>query len=224
MIVTPTFATGYVFTQLLTSCGNLTMSNQQTTGNASANGTATLSGSAVLNGNLTAAKVNITGGAKVTGTVTQSPGAVNCFPIDLSPVKQLLTLNNSNANIPAQYLNNGALTVSGSNSLTLPAGNYFLNSITVSGSGQLLTSGQVNIFVTQSLTASGNTMAGQNGPQNLVIFSDSTGSMTLSGNTTFAGMIYAPNGSFTASGQSKSTGDFFAGQVTLTGGATVSQQ
>lgn len=182
-------------------------SNKSADGTMAVNSTAiaalSLSGNARINGNTVvgygggSTVVRTTGNARVTGTRSN-------LPSDWA--------NPADATAPA-----GAtaisLSVSGNNTVTLAAGTYTASSISISGNGRIVTSGQVAIYVSGSISISGNgIVVTNNHPANLMLYSTGSSSVSISGNGSFYGGVYAPNSAVSTSGN----GDFFGAMIAKT--------
>ena len=183
-------------------------SNISTAGTMAVNSTAIgalgLSGNAKINGNALVGYggnptvvVSTSGNAKVAGTrsnLAQSwnnPGATT-VPVGATAV---------------------SLTVSGNNTLTLSAGTYSASSISISGNAKIVTSGQVSIYVSGAINISGNgILVTNNHPANLMLYSMGSSNVSISGNGSFYGGVYAPNSAVTTSGN----GDFFGAMISKT--------
>lgn len=105
------------------------------------------------------------------------------------------------------------LTVSGNNTITLAAGTYSASSISISGNAKIVTTGAVKIYVSGSISISGNGVVVQNNcPANFLLFSTGSSNVSISGNGSFYGGVYAPNSAVTSSGN----GDIFGAVVAKT--------
>jgi hypothetical protein len=114
---------------------------------------------------------------------------------------------NNNANIPKTSKNknavtNGAFNMSGSDSLTLPAGTYYFNSFSMSGNTNLILAGPVIIYCTGDFNAGGGSITNPSQkPRDFQVYC--TGStVSLHGGAAFCGMIYAPTSDISRSGGS----------------------
>ncbi len=182
-------------------------SNKNANGTVAVNSTGIgklgLSGNAKINGNVLvgyggeSTVVSTSGNAKITGTrsnLTQdwtNPATVT-VPTGATPV---------------------SLNVSGNNTLTLSAGTYSASSISISGNAKIVTSGEVTIYVSGAINISGNgILVTNNHPANLILYSTGSSNVSISGNGSFYGGIYAPNSAVTTSGN----GDFFGAMISKT--------
>jgi hypothetical protein len=223
----------------VTSCSDVTMSggivvdsqgaaspNPANKGNLASNGNLTLSGSATVNGDAVIGpgkKVTKSGAAKVTGTTSNATATFDCKPIDLVALKATLQTSNDNAKIPLTAQKKNPLTganktdfvMSGTDSLTFPAGTYYFTSFVVSGSATITTTGPVRILTSGTVSMSGGSIAGTNAYG--LRFWTSGASVALT-SATIKGFVYAP--SATASFASATlVGGLFANSVTMSGTA-----
>jgi hypothetical protein len=130
---------------------------------------------------------------------------------------------NNNANIPmsAQGKNpcvGGNFGLSGGDNVTLPAGTYYLSTLSLSGSSTITVTGPTIIYCTGDFNAGGGTIVNTTDlPTNLQILC--TGSKAvLSGGTHFYGVVYAPTCDITRSGSSDFYGMLVGKTLTLSGG------
>ena len=161
------------------------------------NGNATIKGNVLVGYGGNSTVVSTSGNAKVTGTRSNLAQAwtnpdTATVPVGATPV---------------------SLSVSGNNTLTLSAGTYSASSISISGNAKIVTSGQVNIYVSGAINISGNgILVTNNHPANLMLYSTGSSNVSISGNGSFYGGVYAPNSAVTTSGN----GDFFGAMISKT--------
>lgn len=146
--------------------------------------------------------IQITGSSMVTGQVGAAPAR-----FDLPPVTE-----------PA---GNTELRINGHQTVTLPGGVHHYSRITVSGGGRLSFTGPAVVY-TGDLTLNGNavTTAG-NLPPNLTFRVAGAGQVTLNGNTSFYGAIYAPESSVTLNGNNRLFGSVVGKRLTGNGSAEI---
>lgn len=199
-------------------------------GHLATNGNITLSGTATIHGDATAGpgkKIVTSGSARVTGTSSTSTASFDCKPIDLSTVKTAMQSSNDNARIPKTSQQKNPLTgtnhtdfvMTGSDTLSLPAGNYYFTSFSVSGSAVVTVTGPVHILVAGSVSMSGGSIGGGSSYA-LHLWVAGTG-FALSGGSV-KGFIYAPSAGMTLSGGTI-TGSLFANTVAISGTAHVTR-
>lgn len=219
--IRPVLNTTPLTDNILASCGDISLSGHaRVAGPLRSNGNVNLSGDAMINGDVTAATVNTTGHAEVAGQISQSPRSLNCLPSDLTAALQLLTTSNDNANIPAGFLKAGVLRITGKNTLTLPSGDYLVDRLELSGGSRLIANGSVRIFVRQSIDLTGQSIAGTMASP-LTIFSNSTGTLSLSGAAQLQAILYAPTAKMNLSGQARAIGRIQVGVAGMTGESKV---
>lgn len=196
--------------------GNLG-SNGHVSTDATTNGAVTLTGNARINGSVqvgpganTSTAVTHDTGTNITGTITNEPAVWN-LPL---------------STIPAGVSNQGPLTISGNHITTLNEGTYWYSSISISGNGQLQINGAVKIYVTGSISISGNGVAtALNKPPNLLIYGtvdpanslNKCTSVSISGNGSFYGAVYAPDATINVSGNGAVYGSITGSAATING-------
>ena len=199
--------------------GAVLTGNSEIIGAVTINGSLVMSGNSKIMGDTTAFPINQSGNAKIAGTIVQSSSSLNCFPIDMSFTQQALEASNDNAAIPAGFLSGGILGVTGSNTLSLPEGNYIVDRLEVSGNAKLRASGAVNLFVRKSVSLSGNSETGtSSAPINILVGSGSD--QVLSGKSIRA-IFYAPTAKAILSGNTLFSGRLHAGRIEMAGTSKV---
>src|SRR3954451_16848476 len=200
----------------LSSCGDFTMSDGVidsqgsgsvvgSSGHVLSNGNIKVT-SGTLNGNATAGPgktITTSGSGKITGTRSNAAAAYDCKPIDLAALATTLQSSNDNAKIPLSSQGKNLLggtthldfTLSGGDTLTLPAGTYYVNKFTVSGGSVITLGGPVRILATNSVSVSGGSFVNSN-TYNLRFWSSGT-PFTISGGGTLNAFVYAPAASAT---------------------------
>lgn len=199
--------------------------NKFSNGDVSTDGTAAqtiaLSGNAIVNGNAAvgpganvSSAIHTSGNAVIAGTQSAESSAWN---VPLST-------------IPAGIANQGALSISGNTTMNLPQGVYWFSSISVSGNAKINATGPVKIYVTGNISLSGNgVQTASNNPPNTLIYgtvdpnnaNNKCTSVTIDGNASFYGAIYAPAADVTINGASGAAiyGALTAKTVTLNSAA-----
>ncbi|MFB3816677.1 MAG: hypothetical protein ACE147_03335 [Candidatus Methylomirabilales bacterium] len=200
--------------------GSNVLSNGDVSTDRVGSGSITIGANATVNGSVlcgptcnTSTDVVVSG--HVSGSISQEPNTLD-MPL---PV------------IPAGVTNQGALSITGNRDVTLNAGTYWFSSIHIAGNGRLRTSGQVKIYVTGNVDIGGNgVIAANNAPPNLLIYGTSTNptnptapgastctSVSIHGNGSFVGAIYAPNADISLVGNAATYGSLSGNTVTITG-------
>jgi hypothetical protein len=156
-------------------------------------------GTAGSNGNvgtnsIASGSVSLSGNAEVTGSVTAASTATALPPVS----------------VPGGIPNGGTLSVSGNTTVNLPGGTYWFTSLSVSGNGRLNFTGPATVYLTGSVSVSGNGIGTAiNLPPNLLLYVAGNAGVSFSGNANFYGGIYAPESSISISGN----GSFFGAVV-----------
>jgi len=230
------------------SCGDLTHSDgtidsagvssptPTNKGHVASNGNIKMSGGALVDGDATAGPgktVSNSGSSRVTGLKSSAASAFQCKPVDLTSLTTSLQTSNDNAKIPLSAQGKNALTgtshtdfsLSGGDSVTLPAGTYYFTKFTLSGGSIVNIAGSVRILCTGTVSISGGSVnnaaaGGAYTPYRLRFWTTGTG-FTLS-SATMAGFIYAPNGTYTNSA-AHLIGGVFANSVTVSGSSHVTR-
>jgi hypothetical protein len=183
-------------------------SNRSSTGDMAVN--STLSGRLSLSGNAKIKGNAYVGYNGIPNTVITTTGNSS-----VTGSRSNLAENWSNYASPTlpETVTNTTLSVSGNNTRTLTAGTYHVPSISVSGNGKIVTTGAVVIYVDGAISISGNgILVTNNHPANLLLYSMGSSNVSISGNGSFYGGVYAPNSSVTATGN----GDVFGAVIAKT--------
>lgn len=182
--------------------------------NSTSSGAVSLSGNATVNGD---AYVGMGGDPNTVITMTANstingnpPSALNT-PQPMTPVT-----------VPGGLTNQGNLSVSGNNNVVLPGGTYLYTHVSVSGNGQLNFSGPAVVYLTGTLSISGNGIGtAATLPPNLVFQVSGSGSVSFSGNADFYGAVYAPESAVQINGNGAFYGGMSGRTVTNTGNGGV---
>src|ERR1051326_8179388 len=229
-------------THALSSCGDFTLSDGVidsqgcsgsvvgSSGHVLSNGNIKVSGG-TLNGNATAGPgktITTSGSGKITGTRSNETVAYDCKPIDLAALTTTLQSSNDNAKIPLSGQGKSVLggtthldfTLSGGDTLALPAGTYYFNKFTVSGGSVITLGGAVRILATNTVSVSGGSFVNST-PYNLRFWSSGT-QFTISGGGTLNAFVYAPAAAATISA-AHLVGSMMAQTITVSGSAHVTR-
>ncbi len=194
-------------------------------GSICSNGPITLSGNITINGNATPgpeSEVTLSGQATVTGSTSPASTAFTVPTIDMGSAGSVndnntIGLTSSGKN-PLDSSND--FSISGQDTITLNSGVYYFKSVSMSGGSEVrinASSGPVVIFVTDSLSVSGQGFLNLSAiPADLQIFVTGS-SANYSGGSDFFGVILAPAASLTISGNAGYFGAAIANDVTLSG-------
>ncbi|HXS99948.1 MAG TPA: T9SS type A sorting domain-containing protein [Elusimicrobiota bacterium] len=183
------------------------------TGTVRTNGAFAASGKSTVTGDVFAKTDSLDGQSAVSGSVTLGQATLS-EAYDLAAAAARASANNNDAAVPA--LSGGALTLSGG-TVALPAGDYYLTGLSLSGKASLTVSGRVNIFLHGPLSVTGQAQLNSTGDANdLWIVSDS-GDVSLSGQGRAALNLYAPASAASISGGGEFAGHVLAQSVSLSG-------
>jgi len=166
------------------------------------NGTLSMSGSAVINGNATANKYNLSGSTRITGTRT-----VQTTPATFMPL---------NTPVGLPYL--GAITVDGPTQTITGPGSFEVSKLEVND-GELFidnSAGPVTLYVTDEMTMSGSGViqVADPDPEKFAVYVTSTNQISLTGGgNTFTGVVYAPNAVLTITGAGHFYGSLVAKEL-----------
>jgi len=176
----------------------------------------TLSGKAKVTGDVVGLTVTLNGQSSVVGAITQGQAAAPAYNLDAA--RAWAQANNNNAAIPASYLDNGALTLSGG-SLELPAGDYYLTGLSLSGQSRLTVAGRVNVFLYGPLSVTGGAELNPEGAADGLWIIAGAGDAKLAGNARTAFNLFAPRSGVSVSGNGAFAGRVLGRTVALSGKA-----
>lgn len=196
-----------------------TSTNRGSNGDISTDSTA---GSAVTIGSNSAVNGDVAiGPGGNTSSAIQNSGTIT-GTLSTEPTTWNLPLST----IPSGVTNQGSLSIAGNTVRTLTEGTYWFSSISITGNGQLQTTGAVKIYVTGAINIAGNGVAtAGNLPTNLLVYgtvdptnsANKTTSVSISGNGDFYGAIYAPAAAITVTGNGGAYGALTGASVNFSG-------
>ena len=227
--------------QTLSIAGNATVvSDGLTSGTAQAdqghvrsNGDVLLDGAVEVHGDAVAGPghdVVLSGKpALVTGETQVADAAFDCTPIDLDSLRAALEAANDDATLPSTEKGHPALSgdggrslvLSGHDSLTLPAGTYLLDELSLTGNSRLRLDGEVRILVTGPIEIKGGSHVNLDGDPYDVRLWSAGATVSIASQSNVFGFLYAPAAAVDLTGQSRLVGGVQADRVTLDGGARV---
>ena len=196
-------------------------------GDLASDSTISLSAGTVVKGDVTSART-VTGGI-ISGTVTQNASPfpanqiLNCPTGGYTPAASIPTGPGISYNATT-----GDLTVSGGNTLTLPATatQYYFSSVVTSGGSKITfnnpSDAHIDIWVDDMLNVGGGGLANPSGKAttlSVLSCGVSASNWTISGGSDAYFSVYAPNHDVTVSGSSDLWGALAAKQVTASGGS-----
>ncbi|MEK9145414.1 MAG: hypothetical protein AAB339_07385, partial [Elusimicrobiota bacterium] len=181
-----------------------------------------LSGTVRVDGDVKAATVTLTGQASVTGTITRGIRPLLPEPISLDVLVPLAQASSSNHLIPAEFLVNGVITISGGRTLVLGTGTYVVQGLQISGGGSLAANGPVSLLVQgEARISGGGKLNSQGRASDLALFSNSQALVHFSGGAQAVGLFYAPRAALEVSGNAKIGGHLFAKTARVSGTSNI---
>ncbi len=175
-----------------------------------------LSGGAGVTGDVAGLDVTLNGKASVSGEIARGPVAVPAY--DLAAARAWARAHNDNDVIPDALLSGGALILTGG-TLELPAGNYYLTGLSLSGQSHLSVAGRVNVFLDGPLSVAGGAELNAQGDADDLWLVAGAGDATLAGNSRMAFNLFAPRSGVDVSGKGQFAGRLLGRSVTLAGKA-----
>ena len=179
-------------------------------------------------GNVTALSGNLN---QITGGLIQMPQAVT-FPTPVVPPRGTTNVSSTQTLAPGNY---GDITLSGTDTVTLTPGVYNVNSISITGNGQLVIApdpitgqyGRVVVNVTGNnnttpIDLEGNGISNPTyNPADLQFVYAGTGTIKIAGNGASAAVVYAPNATADFKGNASFYGSVIASQLTDVGNGAI---
>jgi Tfp pilus assembly protein PilX len=194
------------------SQGGYSRSTATANGHVRSDGDITLTGNATVNGNATPGadgEVALNGNASVTGSTTPAQEPLN------TPAVQIPST--------ATYLGN--IILSGNKTKTLTAGTYSVGVISLSGNAKLIinnSAGPVIIYASGSVTATGNGIVTKSGTcARFVLYQVGGADVTITGNGSFCGGVYAPESRLSITGNADLYGAFVGASISVTGNGSI---
>lgn len=190
------------------SSGAYSSGSRHTNGDTASNTTIALSGSALIYGDAYY-KTGYTH-AGTSGVV--SPGVAQTLSTTLSYAAPTL---------PGSYTNMGTFSSPNYGSSALSAGNYYYNSLSLTNSFVLNTSGAVNIYVNGGMTLSGAAGLVASSPGNVHVYLMGSSTLSIGNSATLSAVVYAPSATLNISGSGCLFGSAVANTVTLLGSGAI---
>jgi len=197
-------------------------------GDIFSNGAIDIKNNGTIDGDLKVASTAITLGAvTVLGDSSTLNDLENPDPLGLlnsgllaSRFTAATVANNNSDPAISPYISGTALNVN--TTVTLPAGDYYFTSIDLGTGANILTTGNVNIYLDGPLTTKSTTQINISGiPTDFSIYSRSNQTLDFQNNTNFRGLIYAPNASVIFKNNLNLYGSVFANIVEFQNGGTI---
>jgi RHS repeat-associated protein len=167
--------------------------------------------------------------ATVTGEQRSADVPFDCTPVDLAALAALLEGTNDNASLPQTAKGRpplgGAdgreLSLTGKDTLTIPAGTYLLSGLELTGNSKIVLDGDVRILVTGEIDLKGGSHVHLDGdPYRLRLWS-SGAEVSITSHAILHGHLYAPYAEVRLAGIGKVVGGVHGGEVTIVGGSRV---
>ncbi|MBI2386362.1 MAG: hypothetical protein HYV14_10160 [Elusimicrobia bacterium] len=175
-----------------------------------------LSGKAKVTGDVVGLTVTVNGQSSVTGTITRGAAAAPAY--DLDAARAWAQADNDNAAIPAAYLKDGALALTGG-SLELPEGDYYFTGLSLAGQSRLTVAGRVNVFLHGPLSVEGGAELNAEGAADGLWIVADAGDASVAGNARSAFNLFAPRSAVSVAGGGQFAGRVLARTVAVSGKA-----
>lgn len=198
-------------------------------GDVASNGTIKVTGGGLVQGNATTAGSTITvnGGGSIGGNKTS--GADSVYVESTAVAFALAKLNNKNGEIPSVLRNNkavspyknGELDLQANDDITLPAGDYSLDELTVTASAKLKCTGVVRMFVSGKVTIAGNARVNEDGGCALTILSNQDDNVSFTASTITRAFVFAPQARVMVAGSASLYGGALGWEVDLSGSGKI---
>jgi len=191
-------------------------------------GKSCISGDAITSG-----EVELKGKSEVEGEIKEGEEEIEPVPIDLEIIEERVKEENGNDKIPLTEKGKIAidsernLTLTGSDTLILSTGTYYLNDVKISGNSKLLIKGKVRIFVTGEIDITSKSLVNEEDIKDLVIFSNFASTkkggagIKISGNSSIKAMLYSPFSDFNLNGTSSYSGSIFVRSFKIDGSSVL---
>lgn len=151
-----TLSVGAFLIDALSATGKIELSGKAgVVGVVRTNSAFTADGKSFVDGDVAGMTVTLSDRSTVSGAIIRGRATVVSPAYDLDAARTWAKAHNDNAVLPARLLHGGALTLDGRESVTLPAGDYYLTGLRLRGKSSLSVSGRVNIFLDGPLTVRG---------------------------------------------------------------------
>lgn len=171
----------------------------------------TLSGKAAVTGDVAGASVVLSGKSAVDGEIRREAAAP---AYDLDAARAWAEAHNANAALPA--LTAGALVLTGGETV-LPAGDYYLTGLSLTGQAKLSVAGRVNVFLHGPLLVEGGAELNASGAADGLWIVADAGDASVAGNSRMAFNLFAPRSSVSVSGGGQFAGRVLGRTVALSG-------
>lgn len=174
----------------------------------------------------TASTVDVIGNATVNGDVTTGPGSDPSSVIDVTGGATITGATGASSVAMAYPLissaqaSSGSLSITGKTKYYLAAGTHRFDSISIGGQAELIALGPVTIYVDGPVSIAGGGVAtSSNTPPNMIIVVTDDSDVSIGGNSSFYGAIYAPESDVDNRGTAEVFGGVVAKNYTQSGTA-----
>jgi len=202
-------------------------------GHVRSNGDVTLDGGVEVDGDATAGPngriVHHGKPSTVTGAELVATERFDCAPIDLATLRSVLEGSNDNAALPQTAKGKDplggktgrSLSLKGHDSLTIPAGSYLFDDLSLAGGASLVLDGPVRILVTGSIDLQGGATVNAGGAAYDLRLWSAGPSVSIGSQVEVRGFLYAPDAEVRLTGKSLLAGALQGDGVEIAGGARV---
>ncbi len=211
----------------ITINGNATIDSYNASAGAYSSTSAGSSGTIGTNGT-TSGKISLEGNASVKGNAKSGVGSTPATVIttsgnaSLTGTKTALTSAKTMTVYTSSITSSGALNLNGNTTTTLAAGTYRYSSLKINGNARLNATGKVTIYVDGEITLNGNGVTtASNNPANMTIYGTTNAKVTLNGNNSYYGAVYAPLAEFEVNGNAKVYGSVIGNDLEINGNAKI---
>lgn len=213
----------------VTFTGNAYTNSYDSSDGSYSAGSAGSEGDAGTNG-VSAGDVSLTGNAKVKGDVLVGedgdPGSVITLTGNAAITGSQAAADEpfpmDSVSVPGGLTNQGDLSISGNTSVSLPGGTYLYDDVKVSGNGSLNFTGPAVVYLTGTMSISGNGIGTAGSvPPNLILYVSGSGAVSFTGNGAFYGAVYAPDSAVKVTGNGAFYGAAVGSTMTVTGNGGV---
>lgn len=186
------------------------------------NGRVHLRRGALLEGDVTAARVRMSRSSEILGEIVQTSPGVE--PADASDLVESYRANNDNHHVPLTMkgrvaLRGGYLTVRRGDHLVLPEGDYFLEMLRVRRGATLELAGPVRIYMDRGLVNvhKGRIIGAEEADLSIIIARE--GLVRVGGESGFHASVYAPHSLLSLKGKGVASGSLVARRIWVSDGA-----
>jgi hypothetical protein len=193
-------------------------------GAVKSNGVVSLAGNARILGDVTASTITATGSAQITGQRVAGAATLVPEPLSMPVFVEIASNTNSNALIPAKYLQGGKLTLTSKAELILSTGVYYFSGIDLKGGSSVVLNGKVDILVAGEVSIAGGSAFNAAGPSSrLNLFVSTASTLGFAGGGSLAAYVYAPYAELKLTGNALLGGHYFVRNAFISGNGNIVQ-